>query len=321
MLLSRKFTLTALTLGAALLAAPVRAAELDNLTPADAQAVMVFNVKQALNSPLAKKKGAADLIKNGIDGNEHAKQTLAALGLDPTKDIDSVSIAVGAITDLQDGKKPEKMLITIHGSFDPERIDAAAKKEGVKVSKEGDVTVYEFKDKEKGKDEPGYATLIGKSVVAASPSKEYLLKSIKSSGSASKDLVKASAKIEAKQSIWMAVVITDDMRKKMAENPQFKALAAKLESVTASVDVSDAIVFDLNVNTTDADAAKMIKTQIDAFLPFIRTTAEADEKNGELAKELFSNLKIVANPNGLNVNLKISETTLDKIIKLASGAK
>ena len=109
---------------AACLAAPARAADLDKLTPADAQAVLVFNVRQALDAPLAKKKGVTDTIKTAIEGNAEAKQLLAALGLDLTKDINTVSLAIGNIKELN-GPKPEKLLVTVRGTFDPDRIKAA----------------------------------------------------------------------------------------------------------------------------------------------------------------------------------------------------
>ena len=315
MLRSRKLWLVALTFGAAAaLAAPVRAAEIDKLTPADAQAVIVFNVRQTIDSPLAKKKGIVDKMKDWISANPQAKGAIAALGLDLTKDIESVTIAVNSFADLQTGK-PEKMLVIVRGNFDPDRFEAFAKtSDTIKITKEGNLTVYENKDK----GETSYATLIGKNIMAVSPSKDYLLQSVKNVGGGSKDLVKAGAKADGKNSMWMAVVVTDEMRKAMADNPQLKGFANKLESITSGVNVSDSIVLDLNVNTTDGDAAKAIETQINAFLPFIRATAEADEKNGALAKEIFSNLKIAAGPTGLNVNLKVSEDTLDKIIK-ASG--
>ncbi len=312
MLRSRKCWLLTLALGASLFATPVRAAEVDKLIPADAQMVMVFNVRQALESPLAKRKGAVDIVKSGIDNNAQAKIVLAALGLDLTKDIESMSVSVANLSDIQPGSKPEKVFIIVRGKFDPDKIDALAKKtDTVKVSKEGNTTVYEFKDKDKGDAE--YFTVIGKSIVAASPSKEYLLKSVKNIGGGSKELVKASAKADGKQSMWMAMVITEEMRKQMAANVQFKDIAPKLESISAGFHVSDALAFDLNINTSDGEAPKKMKALVDMFLPFILPTLIPDET---VSKDIQKNLKITANEDALNVNLKVSEEILDKIIKL-----
>src|SRR5262249_34974093 len=117
----------------------------EKLTPADAQAVLVFNVRQALDSPLAKKRGSADTIKNAIEGNAEAKEILNDLGLDVTRDINTVSLAIGNVKELN-GPKPEKLLVTVRGTFDPDRIEAAAEKSAkIKSSKEGIFTLYEIK--------------------------------------------------------------------------------------------------------------------------------------------------------------------------------
>ena len=318
MLRTRKFWLLALTLGVATLAAPVRAAEIDKLTPADAQVVVVFNVRQAIDSPLAKKKGVTDLLKAGIEGNKEAKQAMTALGLDVTKDIERVSVSVGGPIDFQGGKKPDKVLIAIHGNFDPDRIEATAKKvDAIKVSKEGTATIYEIQDK----GETNYATVIGKNTIAASPSKEYLLLAVKNVGGGSKELSKASAKVDGKQSMWMAVVITDDMRKAMAQSPQMKDVAGKIESITMGIHVTDEIVLDLNINTADGAAAKAMKTQVDAALPFITAIIGDDNPASGVVKDLMKTLKITAKEDALNLNMSISEATLDKIIKLVGMNK
>jgi hypothetical protein len=317
MLRSRSTWLLALACSAATAAGPARAAELDKLTPANAQMVWVVNVRQAIDSPLAKKKGLVDIIKAGIEGNLQAKQLLSALNLDLTKDIESAAFAIENLTDLQSGK-PEKVLAIIRGNFDPDRIDAVASKaDKIKVSKEGTTTVYEFKDK----DNTAYFTLIGKNIIAAAPSKDYLLKSVKNIGGGSKELVKASAKLDGKSSMWMAMVITDDLRKMMAQNPQTKDIAEKLEAFTFGVKVTDNIVADLNINTSDAAAAKVMKTQVDAALPFITALVGDDNPASPVVKELIKGLKVTANQDGLNFNLKITEATLDMIIKLVQMNK
>jgi len=280
--------------------------------PADAQMVWVVNVRQAIDSPLAKKKGLVDIVKAGIDGNPQAKQLFAALNLDLTKDIESAAFAIENLADLQTGK-PEKMLAIIRGNFDPDRIDAVARKaDTIKVSKEGTTTVYEFKDK----DNTVFFTLIGKNIIAAAPSKDYLLKSVKNIGGGSKELVKASAKLDGKSSMWMAIVMTKEMRELMAKNAQTKDIAEKLESFTFGVKVSDDIVADMNINTSDAATAKAMQTQVEAALKFI-PLAVPDEQAGAVVKEIIKGLKVTANQDGLNFNLKLTEATLDMIIKLA----
>jgi len=317
MLRSRK--LLFLALAAVVVAAPVRAAEIDKLTPSDAQIIMTFNIRQALDSPLAKKKGIVDIVKNGIEKNAEAKQALTALGLDVTKDIESVSMSIGgSLLELQNlgGKAPEKMLVTIRGKFDSAKLEAAAKAaDTIKITKEGAVTVYEIK--EKGGD-TGYATLSGTDTIAVSPSKDYLLKSVKNAGNANKDLAKAAGKIPAKDCVWMAFAIGADLRGMIAQaSPQGKAVAEKLESLTFGVAVDDAINVDMNFNTTDEATPKALKAQVDMVLPILGGLIPGDNPAGPVAQDVLKTLKVTANKDALNISVKVTEDTLEKIIKLA----
>ena len=315
MLHYRKIWVAALALGAVAFVTPARAAEVDKLTPADAQVVVVINVKQALDSPLARKKGIASMIKTGIESNRDAKKVLDGLGLDPMKDITSVALAAGNFADFQSGK-PEKVLITIHGFFNANKITAAAKDHADKIKKiaSGATTIYEIVG-DKGNN--GYATLLGNSTILASVSKDYLLKAAERKDvGASKDLIKASAKANPRNSVWLALVINDEMRKVAANSPQFKAIADKLESITAGIHVTDAIVVDININTTDADAAKALKVQVDALVPIFKALGSSDEKAAPIVEDVLNTLKVTANPTGLNISLKVSEEAIDKIIAL-----
>src|SRR4051794_26808628 len=75
---------------AVVVAAPVRAAEVDVLLPAETEAVMFVNVRQILDSDLVKKY-ALGQVKQALQGNENQK-LLKDLGLDPLKDIDRVTV-------------------------------------------------------------------------------------------------------------------------------------------------------------------------------------------------------------------------------------
>src|SRR5687767_10960309 len=69
-----------------------RAAEPDKLLPADADTVMVVNVKQIIGSEIIKKY-ALEQMKQALQGGE-AQKFFGELGLDPLKDVDK--IVVGA---------------------------------------------------------------------------------------------------------------------------------------------------------------------------------------------------------------------------------
>src|SRR6266536_2863410 len=82
-----------LALAAALFASPLRAAEADKHLPSDATAVVFVNLRQILDSPVSKKY-MLDQIKDGLKKDADAQKFMAAAGLDPLKDLSSVTVAI-----------------------------------------------------------------------------------------------------------------------------------------------------------------------------------------------------------------------------------
>jgi hypothetical protein len=310
---TRSTLLTALALGtAALLAAPARTAELDRLTPADAQMVVTFNLRQVVDSPLAKKKGLVQLIKDQLDKNEEAKTVLMTIGLDPFKDIQSVAIAMPIPEN--PGGKVDKGLFIIRGNFDQDKIEAAMKKEPTtKTSKEGTRTIFEMKGKGNDTD-TGFVTFADKSTIVAAPSKEYLLTSLKAA-KPNPALAKSVGTATGKESVWMGLILTDAMKKQMAQNPMSAAFG-NLDSITTTVNVTDAILIDVNLNADNAANAGKIKPMIDQFVQFFAAFGGADEKTGPIVKKVLANLKTSVKGNAVNINVKITEDVVDDLIKL-----
>src|SRR3954468_15012654 len=154
-------------------AAPVRAAEVDVLLPAETEAVMFVNVKQILDSDLVKKY-ALGQIKQALQGNENQK-LLKDLGLDPLKDIDRVTVGSW-------GKGPEDMeaVAIVRGRFDPEKLFAAAKdqagknadKMAIVEEKVGDKTYKLVKITQDNQPKPFYVAVADeKTIVGANDKK------------------------------------------------------------------------------------------------------------------------------------------------------
>jgi hypothetical protein len=301
---------------AALLALPAaaEAPKLDPLVPADAEMVVVFNVRQLFESPLVKKYGLKDL-KDALKKNEQVGQLLTAAGVDPFKDVTSVVLA-GKPSPAND-----KMLVVVRGNFDPEKIHKVAvgiaeKKPGeLKITKEGDRQVYETKAEGK----PAYATFADKGTLIVSPSKEYTLETAKNAGKAaarpSKELTQAVAKVSDKDALWLALVITDEMKQAMAKNPQTAAIAPKLEAVTGSLTVTDDLKASVLIHTTDPKAAAELRKMINQVKPLLAVFAQQDEKHADLYAELLSNLKITADAKTVDITLKVSQELIEKAAK------
>src|SRR5262249_3596761 len=122
----RKTWLTTLALAALIAAAPVWAAEPDVYMPANADLVLVVNFRQLMDSDVVKKY-AMEEIKKVLAQEEKAQAVIKATGIDPLKDIDSLTIANAG------GIDKGQTLVVVRGTFNPGKIHTAlqdfAKKE------------------------------------------------------------------------------------------------------------------------------------------------------------------------------------------------
>lgn len=316
----RLFAKTGLPLAAGFavlcLAGPARAVEADKMIPADAEAVVSINVRQLLDSDLFKKYGK-DEVEKGLQ-DEKAKKLLTALGLDPLKDIESI-----LVTSAGTPEKP-KVLVVARGKFDVSKIKSAAenyakeKPDELKITKDGDVTIYE------GKGDNGqkvYAHLVanGKTLLA-STDQDYLVNSIKSpSAGPSKELATALTKVSGKESIWAAAVVTDAMKQQMAANPQTKNLAGKLESITGDINVGNDLALDLTIHTADAMAAGDVKKMLNQVKPILTLMAQSNEDAAPIVQDLVDNLKITTDQSSVKVSLKVSQDVIEKAAKQEKG--
>jgi hypothetical protein len=127
--MSRLTRLGAGLLAAAALAAPARAAEINPILPPETEAVFSVNMRQILDANLVK-KFVLGQAKQMLAGNDAAKE-LKELGLDPLKDIDSLTGGTWGKGD--DGN----VVFVVKGRFDLDKMFAAAearaKAEGDKV--------------------------------------------------------------------------------------------------------------------------------------------------------------------------------------------
>jgi hypothetical protein len=308
---SRKLWLSAAGLAAALLcgAVPARAADADKLTPNDAEAVIFVNVRQIIDSPVFKKY-ALDEVKKGLTTNDQVKQAIQATGLDPLKDVDSVLITAAGGTN-------SKALFAVRGSFDTTKLKTVAdaqvkdKPDKLKSSKEGDVTIYE------GKGDNGqslFFTLTDKAVLGSND-KSYLLDAAnkKNVGAPSKELKAVLDKVTGKESMYLAAVISADTKKQLANNPQMKDIADKLDSATITLDMANDVQANVNIYTTDPKAAGTIKMQLNQFKQLGALMAAGNPDVADAAKELIDGIKISTDDKTVKVNLKVSQETIDKL--------
>ena len=268
-------------------AAPSRAAEVDNLLPKETEFIVQVNVKQMLESDIVK-KFALGHLKQVLEGMD-AQKMLADLGLDPMKDIEKITVGAW-------GKNQEDMnaVFVVRGTFDAKKImeaaQTAAKDMADKVSiiEEGDLKLIKFIG-DKGK--PGYiAVQDGKPIIAATD-KKLLTASVaalndKAKPALSKELTALVMKQDAKASMFVCGITEGKVGEIPGDFSQLKALGVdgdtikkglgKLNSMGMTLNLGKEVVVAIKLGMKDNDSAdefaseiKKLVTAAKTFLPIV----------------------------------------------------
>ena len=150
------------------LTGPVRAAEPDKFLPDDTTLVVHVNIRQSLDSPLGKKH-VTPLVQQQLKKNAELTQSLTALGFDPLRDFESLTVATSGIDSTEADKELAKLTVVAHGTFDLAKVHAAAdaliKQDPSKhsVSGQGDSRIYESK----GETQTVYFAFVDKTTLVA----------------------------------------------------------------------------------------------------------------------------------------------------------
>jgi hypothetical protein len=304
----------------AVAALPARAVEPDKHMAPDCEGVVVVNIRQMLDSPIVKKYGLGQL-KEAINGNEDAKKFFKKSGLDPLKDIHSIHISGSA-----GGGKP-KFLVVVRGDYDVEKIQAAiadeakAKGEDLKFEMKGDLKVYQLSDGKGGKDQqPMFGAFADKNTLLIAQSADAVVAASKAGdGKVDAKLKTALSKLDEKASVYTAFVVTDELKKVLANNQQMKDLATKLEYFTGSFDLTKDVNIRLAAQTTDADAAKKLKMFVNQFMPLLGLLASGNEKVGPVLTELIKKIEVKTDGTAVVISLNVTEEMLKEIGEAAGG--
>ena len=314
--LSKLTRTTVLGLAIACLTLPVRAADLDKIVPADSEGAVVFNFKSLFESKLFQKYGEEPLKAAMKD--EKAAKVIESTGLDPLKDITSVTVTFSGAAG---GRETMKFAMIVKGNFDVPKLEAAigdaVKKqtgEAPKSEKEGDQTYWTFKNPQ-GEDIT--ATFVGKEGLIASNNPSYLKNIVAGKGidttASGKSLKTAVGKVGGKETMFAAAAITEQIKGLMGMNPQLKDLAPKLDAISGSVNIAEAIDVVLSVHTTDADTAKSLGQLIKQVLPLAKLFGAQNEMAKPIIDALVDNLKVGSDGTMVNLKLQLTEELMKKL--------
>ena len=309
---------------AATLAAPARAADPDQLLPADADTVMYVNVKQLIDSDIMKKY-ALEQMKQALAGQD-AKKLLEELGLDPLKDVEKLWVG-------SSGKDASDMkaLVVVHGKFDPDKLfkaaEAATKKDGDKFSmvKDGATTMFKFQPDQGN---PVYGTVVDDTTVIAGTDKKMIATALKQNEDKKKapisaDLTAIVKKMDEKSSMFVASVVKGkfDAVKLPAQLPidlsGLEKALPKTDTMSVAIkigaDINLEIIFGMKDDDAATDMGDAMTKVIDGIKGLVPLLAAAEPK----AKPLVDVLKTVKSDvkmKNVTITGKITGDNLGKMI-------
>jgi len=276
----------------------------------NAEMFVKFNIKQMMASDLMTKGGTGKL-KDAIKNNEQLKAVLEATEIDVTKDVDSI-LASGSGTTPKDSK----VLLVIRGKFNQGKIHdtlkkAAEKEEKLKLVKEGTTQLYEIQNQDKAM----YAAFADRNTIVMTQSKDATVDAVKNGGknaaAINKNLQAALGKFTGKESVAMAMVVNQDLKKMLEKVPNVGAAVSKIQVVNASITLTDAVAVNLAGETGEAKSAKQIANVLDA----LKALGAGMEGLPEVVADVLNATKITATKEAVKIDLKLSKEMIDKAAK------
>jgi len=330
MLRVSRFAMVALL--AAAVAAPSRAAEVDNLLPKETEFVVQANVKQLLESDIVKKYALAQM-KHTLEGKD-AQKILKDLGLDPMKDVEKVTVGAW-------GKDKDDMngVVIVRGTFDAKKIMEAAQNaakemaDKISIVKEGDLELIKFVG-DNGK--PGYLAvqegkpIIGgtdKKIVAATVAIDAKAKPV-----LGKELTALVLKQDTKASLFACGVTTGKVGEIPGDFSQLKALGVdgdkikeglgKMSELALSVIVGKDVNVAIKMGMKDKDSADDFGAELTKLVTAAKTFLPIVGGNQPMFKGLIDDvsktLDSVSKEKDVVVTVKV---TAEAIGKAAGGGE
>jgi hypothetical protein len=311
----------------AALAAPAGAAEVDRFLPADSEVVITVNVRQMLESKLAKDQ-VLEYLRNMLKGEEMAEEVLKDLGFDPFKDLDRVTIA-GPV-----GKEPDRGLLIAHGRFDPAKFKAKAEEsaktngDALKILKVPDGAGGHFVVYQVGSELhwPVFVALAGHDTLLASPGKDYVVDALRRQARKEavalkdKDFQTMLEKLDDKQSISFAATGAGLSKSILKDTPLADSVA-KITSLGGGITLTDDVKIEAVVTSKTEDEAKELHDTIDKglklALTFLAALTQGNDSNPglELALEVVKGFRVQVKDRTVLVKGRLSADAISDALK------
>jgi hypothetical protein len=298
------------------LANPAHAVDVDKLIPADAESVVSIQFKQILEAPILKKFGIDGLARLAVEANEDAQKLIKQTGINPFTDIDSLTISSSG-----NPEKGIKAVVILRGKFNPDKIsktvEEKAKEVGTEVKKinEGGKTIWTAA----AQGQEVFLAFVDNNAIVASTIKDNVISALKGGRGSSEKFAPSMeaglAKLSGKDILWSVSIITEEARKQMASNDQFKEIGENLDSVTMTLGLTDVAKMSMTAYTKDEKTAGKIKDLItQQGIPFAKLMSSGDPKNAKNVGKVLDALKVDSKEKSVSVQLQVTEDDIRKMI-------
>jgi hypothetical protein len=291
---------------------PAFAGDTDKFFPSNTQAVINVNLKQLLDSPLVKK----DLpkIQEQIKANAEAQKHLSALGFDPLKDLESVSIGMAGVED------QDQVVMVLRGKFDLAKIKAhaaeaaKAKKDQFKIHEVDNHTIYEATVVPQQPKPMFFAVLDANTIVGAmkqdDASAAFLINAGKKKNEANKDLQSLMSKANPKQSFSLMM-----LGGALGNGVPF---GDKIEHINGGVTLGEEIKTEFLILTKDNDSAtalaEMIQQGLEQAKGAVMFLSGQTKELAPLA-DIVDVLKVNATDKTVSIKGDVTKEAVEKLQK------
>jgi len=329
---TRRFWIAASCTLSVLFGSSFAQAQQTKVLPNDTEMIITINLAQILKSDVVKaNKAIVEVVKakvtEALDDKEISKY-LKKADFDLFRDLHSITFAIPG-----GNRTPQDGFILLEGSFDADKIEAAAteasndKGGGLKVARIGNLKAFEISPQ--GEKTIYIGVLSKKVMIAASSKADFADAAARLSGtkqSAMKAEVKAlMGTVNNKQSL--SVIATSGAVAKLADlapegaGGQAKKAMAMMKDVdgfSIAVTIQKNIDLQLGVNMKDKDAAATSAFAVNAGVALFKGQFQQkakEDKKFETAVEVLNSIRATAQGSNLMIRGQISFETLEKILQ------
>ena len=313
-------------------AATARAAEVDPLLPKETEQVVHVNIKQILDSDIVKKY-AMGQIKQALQG-EQVKAQLEALGLDPLKDFERLSIGFWG-----SGGADMNAQMILRGKFDAKKLFESAKDQAgktpdkVSIEEEGDFKFVKIAG-DNGK--PFFVSVADEKTIVGGTEKKLVTEGLtafnkKEKAKLGKELTALVLKQDEKASLFYCGITEgkfsevpasafDQLKAVGVDGEVFKKQLNGMLNMAVTVRLGKEVNLDMTMGMKDDDAAEEfggkkgnLTKLIDTAKTFLPLIGGQQPKAKDLVDDLVNTLKADVKGKDVIVTLKVRADSIGSV--------